>query len=259
MSARRSGRLAALAALVIALASGCQLTTAVGVDANRDGSGLVRVAVGLDADAARRVPNLKSDLRTDDLTKAGWTIVGPRKEDDGRTWIRASKPFDDPADASKVIEEISGPNGPFTDFYLGQSRSFLTTKTTFRGTVNLSGGIEAFGDEQLRQRLGGSSIGVDPKELEARLGQVLDRIFTFRVQTRLPGDVQSNAPLEAEHGAEWRPKLGEKVTLVATSSALNTRQVVGTVVAVLAAVALAVVLVVRRVRRRVDVSVAPRS
>jgi hypothetical protein len=254
LSARRRARLrlAAVAAGVVALTSGCQLTTAVGIDANRDGSGMVRVAVGLDADAARRVPNLKQDLRTDDLTKAGWTIVGPRKEDDGRTWIRASKPFDDPGDATEVITEISGVNGPFKDFHLARSRSFLTTKTEFSGTVDLKGGIEAFGDDQLRQRLGGSSIGIDTKELESRIGQVLDRIFTFRVQARLPGDVDTNAPLEADQGAEWRPKLGEAVTLVATSSALNTRQVVGTAVAVVAVLALAILLVVRRLRHRAD-------
>jgi hypothetical protein len=231
---------------------GCQLTTAVGVDANNDGSGTIRVAVGLDADAARRVPELDKDLKVDDLRNAGWTIVGPRKEGDGRTWIRASKPFDTPADATAVVEQISGKNGPFTDFRLTRDRSFLTTKTNFTGTVDLSSGVEAFGDDQLRARLGGSSIGVDPKKLEQQLGQVLDRIFTFRVQTRLPGKVESNAPLEADQGAEWRPKLGEKVTLVATSSALNTRQVAGAVIAVLAVVALVVVLAVRHLRRRAD-------
>jgi hypothetical protein len=208
--------------------------------------------VGLDADAARRVPNLRTDLKVDDLRKAGWTIVGPRKEDDGRTWIRASKPFTDPRDATEVVEQISGRNGPFTDFRLTRNRSFLTTRTNFTGTVDLSAGVEAFGDDQLRARLGGSSIGVDPQKLEQQLGQVLDRIFTFRVQTRLPGKVDSNAPLEADQGAEWRPKLGEKVTLVATSSALNTRQVAGAVIAVIAVLALAVLLVVRRLRRRAD-------
>jgi hypothetical protein len=198
------------------------------------------------------VPNLKEDLRVDDLRRAGWTIVGPRKEGDGHTWIRASKPFADPQDATRVVEQISGKNGPFTNFHLTRSRSFLTTKTSFAGTVDLSAGVEAFGDDQLRTRLGGSSIGVDPKKLEQQLGQVLDRIFTFRVQTRLPGKIDSNAPFEADQGAEWRPKLGEKVTLVATSSALNTRQVAGAVLAALALLALVVVLVVRRLRRRAD-------
>lgn len=237
---------------VVTTITGCQLTTAVGVDANRDGSGTIRVAVGLDADAARRVPSLKDDLKVDDLRKAGWAIVGPRKEDDGRTWIRASKPFADPQQATAVVAQISGKNGPFRDFHLARSRSFLTTKTSFRGTVDLRGGLEAFGDQQLRDRLGGSSIGVDPQKLEQQLGQVLDRIFTFRVQTRLPGDVDSNAPLEADRGAEWRPRLGERVTLVATSSSLNTRQVAGTVVAAVAVLALIVLLVVRRLRRRAD-------
>lgn len=239
--------------LAVALATtGCQITTRIGVDANRDGSGRVRVAVGLDADAARRVPNLARDLRTDDLTDAGWTIVGPRKEADGRTWIRASKPFADAAAAAGVVAEIAGDDGPFRDFRLEHDRGFFTTKTTFSGTVDLTGGIESFGDQDLRDRLGGSSIGIDPAQLEQRIGRVLDRIFTFRVVTRLPGDIDSNAPLEADRGAEWRPTLGEEVTLVATSSALNTRQVIGSIVAAAAVLALAVVVVVRRLRRRAD-------
>ena len=196
------------------------------------------------------MPDLERDLRTDDLTDAGWTIVGPRKEADGRTWIRAHKPFDDPADAERAIEEVSGENGPFRNFTLERDEGFLTTETRFTGEVDLTGGIESFGDQSLRDRLGGSSIGVDPSQLETRIGEVLDRIFTFRVVTRLPGDIDSNAPLEAGDGAEWRPTLGEKVTLVATSSALNTRQVVGTAVAAAAALALVALLAISRARRR---------
>lgn len=210
------------------------------------------MAVGLDKEAADRVPNLKNELQVGDLRQAGWTIVGPRKEDDGRTWIRASKPFSSPEQAHEVIVEISGEKGPFRDFRLTRSRSFLTTKTTFRGTVDLRAGIESFGDEQLRQRLGGSSIGIDPKQLEQRVGEVLSRLFTFKVATRLPGDVNSNAPLEASGGAEWHPTLGEKVTLQATASAVNTRQVVGLVIAIAAAIALVGLVAFRAVKRRSD-------
>lgn len=232
--------------------TGCQVTTAVGVDANEDGSGTVRVAVGLDEQAAARVPNLAEILEVGDLVASGWTITGPRKEGDGRTWVRASKPFHDPSEATRVIEEISGVDGPFQGFRVTRSRSFLTTRTTFTGTVDLRGGIEAFGDDQLRARLGGSSIGIDPAELEERLGQVLDRVFTFKVVARLPGDVDSNAPLEATGGAEWRPKLGERVVLTAEATALDTRRAVGVVVASLAGVALAALLAIRWIRARSD-------
>ena len=253
MSARRRAAELAVAALaVVGAATGCQVTTAVGVDAEKDGSGTVRVAVGLDKEAAGRVPNLARELEVNDLVDAGWTIVGPRKEDDGRTWIRASKPFDDPAGAKRVIDEISGDDGPFADFRLIRQRSFLRTKTTFTGTVDLTAGIEAFGDDQLRERLGGSSIGVDPEELSERIGTVLNRLFTFKVAVRLPGDVESNAPLEADGGAEWRPVLGEEVILRATATALDTRRVVGLALAGFAVVALAALVLVRRARRRAD-------
>ena len=79
---------------MLAVCGACQLTATVAVDGHANGSGLVRVGIGLDKDAVSRVPNLASDLRVDDLRKRGWTIVGPRRESDGRTWVRASKPFD---------------------------------------------------------------------------------------------------------------------------------------------------------------------
>ena len=71
--------------------SSCQVTIVAGVDAKADGSGVVRAGVGLDADALHQIPDLRQQLKVDDLRKAGWTVVGPRKEGDGRTWVRATK------------------------------------------------------------------------------------------------------------------------------------------------------------------------
>lgn len=221
------------------------MTTAVGVDAKADGSGTVRVAVALDADAARRVPNLAQDLEVDDLREAGWTITGPTREGDGQTWIRASKPFAAPEQAGRVLAEVSGTKGPFQSFTLRRSRSFLKTTTSFRGTVDLGAGLEGFGDDDLRQRLGGTSTGIDAAALERKIGEALDRVFRFRVVARLPGAVTSNAPTRADGGAAWQPKLGEKVVLEATAESWNTRTIAGLAVAGVALVALAVLALTR--------------
>ncbi|MBV8304939.1 MAG: hypothetical protein JOZ04_12055, partial [Acidimicrobiia bacterium] len=138
------------------------MTIAVGVDAKQNGSGVVRAGVGLDDDALQQIPNLAQQLRVDDLERSGWTVAGPRKEADGRTWVRATKPFANPAGAATAMRELNGPDGPFKDFRLTVERSFLRTKTSFSGTVDRVG-AQGLADPKLQQQLGGA--GVDPKVL----------------------------------------------------------------------------------------------
>lgn len=232
------------AALLLLVA--CEIETTVGIDADADGTGRVRVAVALDRDAVQRMPDIADQLRLDDLRAAGWEVAASEKTEDGGLVVEAVKRFRTPAQAADTVEEVSGEDGPFRDFEVRRSRSFLKTKTAFRGTVDLGGGIEAFGDDTLRERLGGSALGFDPAELERRLGTALSRIFSFRVVARLPGDVDSNAPTTTDNGAVWRPSLGERVVLQATAERWNYRNIGAAAVSAAAAAALVAVLVRRR-------------
>jgi hypothetical protein len=243
-------RLAALVAVAFAL-SACQATLQVGIDAHGDGSGLVTVTATLDRDAARTVPDLAQELRTSDLQKAGWTIVGPRPAANGGVQVAASKPFHNRAEAIQVLGQLSGgaPGngpGPFNSFRIDQGHGLLTTSTTFHGVVDLTCGLRCFGDAQLQQQLGGANLGLDPAKLQQQAGVILDRIFRFEVAVRLPGSLRSsNAPTQAGNGAQWQPKLGDKVELTATSRSWNSGRVVTLGLAVLAALAV-VALVLRR-------------
>lgn len=243
-----------LAAVVVLLAAaGCQLDVNVAFDVADDGSGVVRVAVGLDADAASRVPGLADQLEVQDLVDAGWTVTGPSEEGDGRTWIRASKPFATPEEAGAVLAELSGEDGPFRDFRVVRERSFLAETWRFSGTVDLTAGLDGFSDDALRERLDGTSVGVDVAELERRAGQTLDRIFRFRVAAELPGTVSSNAPVDVAGGAVWTPTLGEQVSLAADGRVLDTARIAWLAAAALAAVLFGFVLgwrLRRRGRRR---------
>jgi hypothetical protein len=243
LSAPRNRVAAAVAALALLLCSACQVTIAVGVDAHQNGSGVVRAGVGLDADALRQIPDLAQQLRVDDLKKAGWTIVGPRKERDGRTWVRATKPFADPAGARRAMVELNGPKGPFKNFRLTRTHSLLRTKTSFSGTVDLAG-ARSLADPKLQEQLGGS--GVDPKVLEEQLDQAVNRTFRLEVVAQLPGKLSSNAPTEVSGGVVWHPKVGEQATLTATSTAWNLRPILFAALALL--LALAAIVVWRRSR-----------
>jgi hypothetical protein len=238
--------------------SACQATLRVGVDTHGDGSGLVTVTVLLDQDAAKTIPDLAQQLRTSDLQKAGWKITGPTPAQNNGVQVTATKPFRSPSEAILVLGELSGgaPGngaGPFNGFRIDQHHGFLTTKTTFHGVVDLTCGLRCFGDAQLQQQLGASDLGIDPTKLQQQAGVILDRIFRFEVGVRLPGSLQSsNAPSQAGNGAQWQPRLGNKVELTATSQTWNVARVVLLGLAVVAAVLLVALLAgrARRTRRR---------
>lgn len=238
-----------LAAAIVALAlllTGCQVRVSTGVDTHRDGSGVVRVGVGLDKEALDSVPDLPHKLRVDDLRAAGWVVTGPATEKDGLSWVRAEKRFRTPSEAGRAVAEINGPNGPFRDFQIRRSHSLLRTTTHFRGVVDLSSGANGFVDPTLQQKLGGEDLGLDTATLQRRLGVVLNRIFRVQVVAQLPGSVASNAPSHAQGGVVWAPAVGERATLVASAHAWNVAVVLyGLVALVLAAAAVGVFVVGR--------------
>jgi hypothetical protein len=234
----------ALLGLVLILAtSACEVRTDVAVEVHDDGSGFVTVSGGLDADALRRVPGIAEELRLDDLAATGWEVQPPTLEDDGLTWIRVRKPFGTPEEAEQVLAEIAGERGPLRDFVITRERSFARTEYGFGATVDFRGGIESFADEALTTALDGEPLGEDVAAIEERIGAAIDEVFTFRVAVRLPGDVESNAPTQADNGAVWRPTLAEPgpINLVASSEVVRWRTYASVAVAVAAAIAAVVV------------------
>lgn len=228
----------ALAALLLLAGTGCQATLAAGVDARPDGSGTVRAGLGLDADALREVGDLAAVLRVDDLRQAGWKVQGPEEEDDGLTWVRASKPFADPAEAERALAQLSGPGGPFRDFRLTRSGSLLRTRTAFTGTVDLTGGVAGLADPELVERVGGEPV-VDSLGGGVRV----------EVSAGLPGKIRSNAPTTSGGRAVWTPEMGSQLTLQADAELRRLAPIAYGVAAVLAALG-GLVLVVRRRRGR---------
>jgi hypothetical protein len=245
----------ALALLVAVLATACQVRTTVTVDVADDGSGTVDVAVGLDEEALGRVPDLDGDgvsdaedlaalVRDDDLTAAGWTVAEPdaadggEGDDDGLTWLRVSRAFGTPEEGDRILAGLTGPDGPLRDLQLTRGESFGRTEYTFTGTADLSGGLEAFGDEGLAAALEGEPLGEDAAAIEARFGEPLADMFTLEVTARLAGDETT-----------WTPRLGEgPVALEAESTRYEWPVLALTLVSAAALLALLVVLAGRLLR-----------
>jgi hypothetical protein len=122
-------------------------------------------------------------------------------------------------------------------------------RTSLTGKVDLTRGIESFGDDLLREQLGGHAFGVDAAELERQLGQPLAEAFQLQVVARLPGAIDANAPTSAESRAVWTPALGQRLELQAEAEVWQADRIALASGALLSAVALVVVLVRRRVTR----------
>ena len=246
---RAAARLPVLAA-VLAVTAGCQLDVQVRLAVGDDGAGEVEVAAALDEAAAARVPLLADQLEVDDLVATGWRVEGPSTEGDDRTWVRASKPFASAEDAAAVLDEVSGPDGPFGDLAVRREPSLLRDRWHVVGTVDLTGGIAAFSDEGLRARLDGTDVGLSDEELVAAAGRPVAEALTFSVAVVLPGDVTSNGSAGAgADDARWRPVLGEAVPIEATGRRVHTVTAALLALAAAAGVALVAVLVGRALRR----------
>lgn len=270
--ARRHHRLRLLVVLgaLLVAASACQVRSTVTVDVDDDGSGTVEVAVGLDGEAVARLPDLDRDgastaadlaalLRVDDLEAVGWDVTVPSGGDaepdgDGYVWARASKAFGTPDEAGQVLAEVTGPDGPLRDVEVRRDEGFGHTRYRFEGTADLSGGLEALGDEGLAGALGGEPLGEDAAAIEAELGQPLSEVFTLEVVAELPGAISTGGSARAStrsSSATWTPELGgAPVAMEATGTVRDWPVLVLAGVAVACAVGLLVLLVGRLRRRR---------
>jgi hypothetical protein len=184
------------------------VTIATDVQARVDGSGVIRAGVGLDPEALAQVPQLAEQLQVDDLRRAGWQVVGPRRERDGLTWIRATLPFATPAEAHRAVAQLNGPAGPFRGFAVTHETSRFRSRVRFTGTVDLRAGLAGFADAELERRLGAANPGVDAATLKQRFGVDLERLLKVQVTARLPGLVRS-----------WRPRVGGRPLRLDASAA----------------------------------------
>jgi hypothetical protein len=228
---------------VAVLGSGCHAQVDLLVDVGAGGDGIIRVGVGLDADAAEALPDLDRQVWVEDLRAAGWEVAGPGVEADGRTWLRARRSFATVEEATALLDQVSGPDGPFGDLEVQRRTGRFRDRARVAGDVDLTGGLGAFADEALRAELG-AAAPLDDAAVEARLGRPAAEALTFRVSAVLPGDVDAGpGGRELEGAATWRLVPGERASVDATAVLWHAGALIRLAVVAAAVLGLAVVLV----------------
>jgi len=234
---------------VVLGAGACQVRITGGIDVDASGDGTVRAGLGLDDEALRTVGDVGSALRVDDLRQAGWKVDGPRREGDGLTWVRASRTVSSTAEAATALTQLSGPDGPFRDLEITSSRSLLRNHTTLSGSVDLSGGLTGVVDPDLATKIGGA-LPLDLDGLRKEFGADLDKVVQVSFEARLAGSVDANTKEKAGGRLVWRPSLGGRLPIQATSRGLNVLPLAVIAVLLLVAVGGGTTWLVLRRRRR---------
>ena len=254
-SARRRAAATLLVLATAATTGACRVDVRVALDSDPDGGGTVRAHATLDEDAVTQLvgraagtpPDVDpaTRIKVDDLRAAGWAVTGPTTTPDGGLEVVATHDYDDAGEAVDLLEDLGGaaPDGPFRDLELTQERGFFKTTTTFSGTVDLTAGLGAFTDPELREALAATPeapLGITAEQLEQRFGATLGEMLGLRVDVRLPGDAEATTE---------RPALGRRVDVEASAERWNVRNLVALAVATTSALALGGLLAARRLGR----------
>ena len=148
----------------------------------------------VDDDGTSGLADLAALVRTEDLVAAGWTVGEPAESGDGGAALRVTRPFGTPDEADTILAELTGPRGRCATCDVSRSTSFGRTELGFCGTADLSGGLEAFGDEGLAAALDGEPLGQDAAAIEAAAGEPLAEAVTFEITADLGGRATTLAP-----------------------------------------------------------------
>lgn len=184
-----------LVAAASILLAACRVDTTLIVRMRGSGAGEVAVRVHLDraALAAAEVDGrrLEDAVRIDDLAAAGWTVRGWRRSGGGAT-LTVAKAFDDPAAATSIVQEITGPTALVRTFDLDHRTGGL--RDTYRVRIDLDAGALRSGladDPALAARV--RAAGVDPAAAAAALDRAVGASLGLAVAAVLPGAAPQRA------------------------------------------------------------------
>lgn len=229
---RVAARTAAALAAVVGLSS-CRVDTDIALRVNGNGSGTVSVTVTADADVVKAAPTLKTDVRNDDLTSAGWKTTGPTKTKQGGLTVTFSHSFQNPQQATALLAQVNDMRGPLKNVALARSGKESDSLFTLTGTLEVNGGLQAFADDAAIKLLGGAPYANQVSASGLDLGKAVGISFS----AALPGNLVKTTGTAQGSVVTWRVPMDGTPTDIATSTnsvdiASNVARVLKWVVAV---------------------------
>lgn len=208
-----------LLVLLAVLCASCRVDIGVDVTMNDDGSGIITITGVADADVVRLSPNIGTDLRFDDVIEAGWLVNGPAPTENGGIQVILTHTFQNPAEATQLLASIGGDDGPFVGITLDRRVVAKTTTFTLNGTLQLTGGLEAFSDTDLTDAVGATPFATQIAGSGLQPSDAVGISFS----TTLPGTINNTTGTVTAGGngaLTWQVPFDETAVDVATLSEL---------------------------------------
>ena len=203
------------AVIITAVAlSSCRVDTDITLKVNGNGSGTVSVTVTADADVHKAAPNLKTDVRNDDLAAAGWKTSGPTVTKTGGLTVTFSHGFDNPQQATALLAQVNDVRGPLKKVALARTGKDSDSTFTLTGSLEVNGGLQAFADDAAIKLLGGAPYQDQVKAAGLDLGKAVG--ITFNAD--MPGKVVSTTGTATGSTITWRVPTDGTPTDIATST-----------------------------------------
>ena len=196
------------------LLTSCRVDTVTSLSVKANGSGTVSVTVTADSDVYKAAPTLKTDVRNDDLTAAGWNMNGPHETKDGGLTVTFTHGFNTPAEATVLLGQVNGSRGPLKSVVLQRTGKSSNSTFTLTGKLEVNGGLQAFADDAALKLLGGAPYADQVKNSGLDLGKAVGIDFT----AELPGKVVSSTGAAKGSVLTWRVPTDGTPTDIATTT-----------------------------------------
>jgi hypothetical protein len=196
MRSRRRGLIALLC--MVLLCAGCKVDANTTIQLNRDGSGTVSVRITLDRQAVSLIQSgggtLEKRVVLTDLKTHGWKVSAWQRQSGGSAAITLSHPFQNGAELTQVLTDLTGKNGVLREARLTRTRNVFESQDGVSVTADLGklrSGVR--NDKELASRLKAAGINVD--QVDFVLGSQLQDAFTLGVTLGIPSGQTTTAHL----------------------------------------------------------------
>ena len=203
-----------LIVLGLTMLTACRVDTVVTLDIFPNGAGTLTVNLTADKQVIDQTPKLATDFRFDDAKSAGWVVAGPNVLADGGLQVSISHAFSNASQATTLLAQLSGANGPFKQLTL--TRIGKDSDSTFKldGALQVDGGLAAFSDADLLQ-----TIGAEPFAQNLELNNLnLAGVSSINFVVNLPGKIEQTTGTATKSTITWQVPLDGNAQLVTTTS-----------------------------------------
>jgi hypothetical protein len=209
----------------------CRVDSTVSITVERDGSGSLDVLIVADKNIVAEVPGLSTDLNFGDMVNNGWKVTGPEATEDGGLRVALSHSFNNENEATALLAQLNGNRGPFRDVQITRTGKSRDSVWTLSGRLEVTGGLQAFADDQLLQVVGATPYEDAVKDAGLDLGKAISLQFN----ASLPGKIESTTGLNQDGLLTWRVATdGTPVDLATTTNEVDVAGTIGGVIAFIA-------------------------